>query len=130
MAKVIPLNAAQAPVATKARILDAAEALFMEHGFEATSLRLITAAAGVNLAAVNYHFGSKEELFQSVLTRRLDPMNQARVALLDRYEREAAPGALACERILAALFVPALALARDKPRGGSNFLRLLGRAYA
>ena len=86
MAKVIPLNAAQAPVATKARILDAAEALFMEHGFEATSLRLITAAAGVNLAAVNYHFGSKEELFQAVLTRRLDPMNQARVALLDRYE--------------------------------------------
>ena len=51
--------------ATQARILDTAEALFMEHGFEATSLRQITAAAGVNLAAVNYHFGSKEELFQS-----------------------------------------------------------------
>ena len=46
----------------------------------------ITAAAGVNLAAVNYHFGSKEELFQAVLTRRLDPMNQERVALLDRLE--------------------------------------------
>ena len=62
--------------ATKVRILDAAESLFMEHGFEATSLRQITAAAEVNLAAVNYHFGSKEELFESVLTRRLDPMNQ------------------------------------------------------
>ena len=48
----------------------------MEHGYEATSLRAITAAADVNLAAVNYHFGSKEELFQAVLTRRLDPMNQ------------------------------------------------------
>jgi AcrR family transcriptional regulator len=128
MAKVIPLKAS-APIDTKARILDAAETLFMEHGFEATSLRLITAAAGVNLAAVNYHFGSKEELFQSVLTRRLDPMNQARVALLDRYERQA-PGPLGCERILAALFIPALSLARDPPRGGSNFLRLLGRAYA
>ena len=68
----------EAPVATKDRILDAAESLFMEHGFEATSLRSITAAAGVNLAAVNYHFGSKEELFQAVLTRRLDPMNQER----------------------------------------------------
>src|SRR5512146_465631 len=88
--------------ATKERVLDTAEALFMEHGFEATSLRAITAAASVNLAAVNYHFGSKEELFQSVLTRRLDPMNQARVALLDRYERET-PGPLPCERILAAL---------------------------
>lgn len=58
-------------VDTKSRILDTAEELFMEHGFEATSLRLITTAAGVNLAAVNYHFGSKEELFQAVLTRRL-----------------------------------------------------------
>jgi AcrR family transcriptional regulator len=116
--------------ATKARILDAAEALFMEHGFEATSLRLITAQAGVNLAAVNYHFGSKEELFQAVLTRRLDPMNQARVALLDRLERAAAPAPLACDRILGALFIPALELARDPARGGANFLRLLGRAYA
>ena len=71
------------PVATKDRILDAAEALFMEHGFEATSLRAITAAAGVNLAAVNYHFGSKEELFQAVLTRRLDPMNQERLDVAD-----------------------------------------------
>jgi AcrR family transcriptional regulator len=102
----------------------------MEHGFEATSLRLITAAAGVNLAAVNYHFGSKEELFQAVLTRRLDPMNQARVSLLDHYERAAAPATLGCEPILAALFIPALDLARDPARGGANFLRLLGRAYA
>ncbi len=55
----------------------------MEHGFEATSLRQITALAEVNLAAVSYHFGSKEELFESVLTRRLDPMNRERIALLD-----------------------------------------------
>ena len=130
MAKVIPLDTPQAPVATKARILDAAETLFMEHGFEATSLRLITAAAGVNLAAVNYHFGSKEELFQAVLTRRLDPMNQARLALLDRYQAQDASTPIACERILAALFIPALTLARDPARGGTNFLRLLGRAYA
>jgi len=71
---------------TKRRILDAAEELFMEHGFEATSLRLITTAAGVNLAAANYHFGSKEELFQAVFTRRLDPMNNDRMALLAAYE--------------------------------------------
>ena len=127
---VIPLNEGRGPAATKDRILDAAEALFMEHGFEATSLRLITAAAAVNLAAVNYHFGSKEELFQAVLTRRLDPMNQARVALLDRYEGEAAPSPVPCERILAALFAPALEIARDPELGGNNFLRLLGRAYA
>jgi AcrR family transcriptional regulator len=127
---VIPFGEGRGPSATKDRILDAAERLFMEHGFEATSLRSITAAAGVNLAAVNYHFGSKEELFQTVLTRRLDPMNQERVALLTRFEHEAAPDAVPSERILTALFVPALKLARDPARGGENFLRLLGRAYA
>ena len=130
MATVIPLNDGRGPAATKDRILDAAEGLFMEHGFEATSLRSITAAASVNLAAVNYHFGSKEELFQAVLTRRLDPMNLRRLALLDRFEREAAPAPLSCERIVVALFVPALELARNPELGGKNFLRLLGRAYA
>ena len=115
---------------TKARILDAAEALFMEHGFEATGMRAITAEAGVNLAAVNYHFGSKEELFEAVLTRRLDPMNQQRVELLERLQQRNGGAPLACDRILLALFVPALRMARDPARGGSNFLRLLGRAYA
>ena len=128
-ARVIPLPTA-VPAETKARILDAAETLFMEHGYEATSLRSITAAADVNLAAVNYHFGSKEELFQAVLTRRLDPMNQRRLELLTRFEAESAPKPLSCERILSALLIPALKLARDPERGGSNFLRLLGRAYA
>jgi AcrR family transcriptional regulator len=115
---------------TKERILDEAEQLFMEHGFEATSLRTITAAAAVNLAAVNYHFGSKEELFEAVLTRRLDPMNQERMRLLERLEDEHAPRPVPCERILIALIAPALTLARDPQRGGKNFLRLLGRAYA
>jgi AcrR family transcriptional regulator len=128
---VIPIGGKPAsPQGTKERILEAAEALFMAHGYEATSLRAITAAAEVNLAAVNYHFGSKEELFEAVLTRRLDPMNQRRVALLAKLEDEAAPGPVPCERILSALLVPALELARDPERGGGNFLRLLGRAYA
>src|SRR5689334_2358287 len=124
----VPQDAASAD--TKTRILDAAEAQFMEHGFEATSLRGLTSAAGVNLAAVNYHFGSKEELFQAVLTRRLDPMNQERIELLDRMEKEAPGRAPSVERILFAMLIPALRLARDERRGGKNFLRLLGRAYA
>jgi AcrR family transcriptional regulator len=129
-ANIVPIGESRGPQATKARILDAAERLFMEHGFEATSLRVITTAAGANLAAVNYHFGSKEELFQAVLTRRLDPMNQERVELLNRMEAEVAPEPLPCDKILFALFSPALHLARDPARGGDNFLRLLGRAYA
>jgi AcrR family transcriptional regulator len=115
---------------TKTRILDAAELLFMEHGFEATSLRQLTSAAAVNLAAVNYHFGSKEELFQAVLTRRLDPMNQERIDLLDKLEREAGSKPASCEKILFAMLIPALRLARDEQRGGKNFLKVLGRAYA
>ncbi len=127
---VVAMMEPRGPMATKARILDAAEALFMEHGYEATSMRLITSAAGVNLAAANYHFGSKEELFQVVLTQRLDPMNRERLDLLTRFERAAAPRPVPCEKILSAMFVPALKLARDPARGGKNFLRLLGRAYA
>jgi AcrR family transcriptional regulator len=126
--KPVALDATSAD--TKTRILDAAERLFVEHGFEATSLRSLTSAAGVNLAAVNYHFGSKEELFQAVLTRRLDPMNQERIELLGRIEREAGGRTLSCEKILFAMLIPALKLARDEKRGGKNFLRLLGRAYA
>jgi AcrR family transcriptional regulator len=85
----------------------------------------------VNLAAVNYHFGSKEELFQAALTRRIDPMNQERIRLLEALERDAAKGTTpSCEQVLLAMLIPALRLARDERRGGKNFLRLLGRAYA
>ena len=124
----VPLDATSAD--TKTRILDAAEELFTRHGFEATSLRSLTAAAGVDLAAVNYHFGSKEVLFQAVLTRRLDPMNQERIELLEALEREAGAKPASCEKVLFAMLIPALRLARDEKRGGKNFLRVLGRAYA
>lgn len=60
---------------TKQRILEAAEDLFARHGFTGTSLRQVTSAAKVNLAAVNYHFGSKDHLIEEVLRRRLDELN-------------------------------------------------------
>src|SRR3977135_3171599 len=104
---VIRMAEKDGPVATKDRIRDAAESLFIEHGFEATSLRSLTSAASVNLAAVNYHFGSKEELFQAVLTRRLDAMNQERIDLLSKLERDAGDKPVACEKILSAMLIPA-----------------------
>jgi AcrR family transcriptional regulator len=114
---------------TRERIFDAAETLFLEHGFDGTSLRMVTTRAGVNLAAVNYHFGGKHGLFREMLARRLDPLNEARLALLGE-RRQAARGApLDCDQVLAAMFIPALALAREPARGGRDFLRLLGRAY-
>ena len=111
---------------TRTRILDAAEELFMQHGFEGTSMRLLTAKAGVNLAAVNYHFGSKHALIEAVFRRRLDPMNAARIAELDRLE---AGCALTPETIIRAFVGPSLRLVEDAKGGGRNFTRLLGRTY-
>src|ERR1700679_4226471 len=68
---------------TKTRILDAAEKLFGEKGFDATSLRDITTEAEVNLAAVNYHFQSKDTLIDAVISRRVEPVNQSRLQMLE-----------------------------------------------
>ncbi|MGH8722039.1 MAG: TetR/AcrR family transcriptional regulator, partial [Burkholderiales bacterium] len=108
---------------TRTRILDAAEELFMQHGFEGTSMRQLTSRAGVNLAAVNYHFGSKDALIEAVFRRRLDPMNAARLAALDRLED------LSAENIIRAFIGPSLRLIEDAKGGGRNFIRLLGRTY-
>lgn len=69
--------------ATRLAILDAAEVLFGEAGYDATSLRTLTARARVNLAAVHYHFGGKEELAKAVLARRIAPINAERLRRLD-----------------------------------------------
>ena len=114
---------------TRVRILDAAELLFTEQGFEATTLRQITGAAGVNLAAVNYHFGSKETLIQEVFRRRLTWLNQQRLKQLDRLETEAAGAPLKSSRILEVFFGVALKMAGDSEGGGRTFMRLLGRTY-
>ena len=116
-------------VATKTRILAATEKLFIQHGYDATSLRAITTEAAVNPAAVNYHFGSKEELFALVLTTRLDVLNLERVRLLDALEAAGVDAAHSVEQLITVMFLPALQLARDAERGGSDF-KLLGRAYA
>ena len=108
---------------TRTRILDAAEELFMLHGFEGTSMRQLTSRAGVNLAAVNYHFGSKDALIEAVFRRRLDPMNAARLAALERLEDPSA------EDIIRAFIRPGLRLVEDAKGGGRNFTRLLGRTY-
>jgi AcrR family transcriptional regulator len=68
---------------TKGKILDTAEKLFGLNGFESVSLRDITTGAGVNLAAVNYHFHSKDALIDAVIARRIEPINSRRLAMLD-----------------------------------------------
>lgn len=114
-------------VDTRERILDAAERLFMAHGYEGTSMRQITGEAAVNLAAVNYHFGSKESLMQEVFRRRLDWLNEERMRVLGEMETEAAGKPLKPSQIVDGFFGTLLRLADDQERGGVTFLRLVGR---
>src|SRR5574337_550190 len=118
----LPVNAANS---TRDRILGAAEKLFAERGFDGASLRQLTSAAGVNLAAVNYHFGSKEKLVEEVFRRRLDALNTARLAALAELG-STHPATL--EEVLAAYIRPALELSHDG--NGALFIRVLARAFA
>ncbi|RKY16350.1 MAG: TetR/AcrR family transcriptional regulator [Planctomycetota bacterium] len=89
----MPQSPSPAPESTAERLLDAAEELFAEQGIAPVSLRAITARAGANLAAVNYHFGSRDGLVRAVLARRVQPINAARLLALDAVEAEAAAAA-------------------------------------
>ena len=113
---------------TRERILDAAEALFSEHGFAKTSLRMITTSAGVNLAAVNYHFGSKRALIQEVFTRRLVPINAERLQNLATLERHDTPPTV--EQLLEAFIGPTFKPHGVADPGEVRFMRLLGRTQA
>lgn len=108
---------------SKTRLLDAAEQLFIERGFAGTSLRAITAAAGVNLAGVNYYFRTKEILFQEVLSRRLRPINQRRLQFLDAAEAAGPGAAVPVERIVEAFVAPLLGSEQESCR------RLIGRVH-
>lgn len=115
---------------TVERILDAAELLFAEKGFAETSLRLITSKAGVNLAAVNYHFGSKKALIQAVFSRFLGPYCASLERELDRRQAQRPARTATLEELLEMLVEQALAV---KPRSGDDlsiFMRLLGLAFS
>ncbi len=75
----VPSLAAETPTQTRLRLLDAAEVLFAEHGFRGASVRDITQQAGCNLAAVNYHFGGKVNLYREVVLRRLAALRAGRI---------------------------------------------------
>ncbi|WP_412726950.1 TetR/AcrR family transcriptional regulator [Alteromonas sp. D210916BOD_24] len=112
---------------TKTDILDAAEYLFSLQGFTQTSMREITARAEVNLASVNYHFGSKKNLIQAVFKRFFDelmPQVEQRLNTLD-----IGKGALGVERLLYELVPPMLQLNSLSDNGTATFVKLLGRGY-
>lgn len=115
---------------TKERILDVAETLFADHGYAATSLRDITRDAGVNIAAVNYHFGSKDALLAAVLERRIGPVNRERLVLLDQAEAAAGGGPADLESLVRALLSPAFRQRMVVEGGPVKFLQLTGRIHS
>lgn len=115
---------------TKTAILDAAENLFVEQGFEGASLRSVTTMADVNIAAIHYHFGSKDALVKAVLERRLSPINQERLDRLNSLEAANEGADLQLEDILRALFEPALKMSGFGAEGNNNIARLIGRIFS
>lgn len=114
---------------TRSRILDVAEELFSEQGFDRISIRDITKQARVNLAAIHYHFGSKEELIAAIFERRVVPVNNARIAALDAVEQSAKKNPR-LEDILEAFIRPTVQCSFATPKGEKAFSKLFGRCLS
>ena len=112
-------------MATKEKILDTAERLIADQGFAGTSLRHIIAEAGVNLAAVHYHFGSKQDLLDQLILRKASAVNEERIAILTKLEEESGSDRLPVEKVLDAFFAPMIRVGSRNPQ----FVKLMGRLY-
>ena len=110
---------------TRQRILNAAERLIADQGYAATSLRQIIAEAGVNLASVHYHFGSKDELLDELIIRKARPVNDRRMMLLSQFEQEAGGKPVPLDQVLMAFLEPPFRQREVNP----VFIRLMGRMY-
>lgn len=115
---------------TKQIILDTAERLIAAKGIDAVSLRSITSEASVNLAAIHYHFGSKEALVEKVFERRVAPLNARRLQMLTAAEERAGDDQLEVEEVLRALIAPAMRLYQQEGSEGRRFMQMCGRIYS
>jgi len=113
--------------ATRTRILDAAERLIAAEGYATVSLRRITFEARANVAAVNYYFKSKDALLEAIFIRRIVPINEERVRMLDACLASGAKGTERIERVVRAFVEPHLRLTREFGPGGAVVMQLLGR---
>lgn len=116
--------------ATRRRLLEAAEELFSERGFERVSVRDVTEKAGANVAAINYHFGSREGLVERVIERYITPVNEERVARLEALERKAGGKPVAVEQLLDAFIRPFVTQVRRSELSERLSLKLMGRMIA
>ena len=116
---------------TKMKIIDTAERLFARDGFHMASLRTLTDQADVNLAAVNYHFGSKEGLLQAVIERRILPLNEIRAEKMTEVldQATAAGQRPLAKRLLQAFIGPTLEFRNSGP-GAKDFIAMVGRSLS
>lgn len=111
----------------KDRILDAAEALFAKHGFDGVSMRMVADAADVDLALSSYHFGSKRGLFDAVLLRRAEVLNETRLAALQKCQENAGPDGPSVEEIIDAFLEPMLAHGYQEDEGWRHYFELVAQ---
>jgi AcrR family transcriptional regulator len=120
----LPDEAAAPVPSVRQRLIAAGERLFAEHGWNGVSIRTIAAAADVSLAALNYHFGLKENLLAEIFQARARPIAEERVRLIERVQASGAP---TLEAVLEAFLRPALTAGSDTRFGGRVFARLRAR---
>lgn len=114
----------------KRRLLDAAEPLFAERGFDAVSVRDVTQLAKANVAAVNYHFGSRDGLIALVVSRHLTPIHEERIARLDGLEKKFPGKVVPLEELLDAYARPLIGVMRKTELTERLFGKLLGRIFS
>lgn len=115
---------------SKRRLLDAAEQLFADRGFEAVSVRDVTQLAKANVAAINYHFGSRDGLIALVVTRYITPINQERLVRLDALERKWSGKAVPLEEIIDAFVRPLVGIVQKSELSERLFCKLMGRIFS
>lgn len=122
-----PADGREAQATTYERIMDAAEVLFAESGYNGVSIRMIARAASSNLAAISYHFGDKAGLLRAIFERRVKPISEGRVKALEIVLASRKDGAIDLEALIRGFIAPSVRLIRGEA-GAHNFRRLAGRA--
>lgn len=111
---------------TRQKILDEAERLFAEQGVQATSLRTIVNKAGVNVAAIHYHFGSKEAVIREIIARRFRPLHEEKIRLLDELEEKSGGEAIPVETLIKMFIEPHLKIGACEHGELKRMFRLMG----
>lgn len=114
----------------KRKLLDAAEQLFAERGFEAVSVRDVTQLAKANVAAVNYHFGSREGMIALVISRYVTPILEERLARLDALEKKWPGKVVPLEELIDAFARPLVGSVRKSELSERLFCMLIGRIFS